>query len=226
MGSKYPPMALNVCGLSVLMGERRVLDDVNLEVARGTSVAITGPSGSGKTTLLASIAGLVRPDQGTVRVGCVEFSRVPRGKLPGLRLNNIGFVYQFAELLPELSPVENVALPALLQGRSRAAAYEQAKELLTRLGVGAVVSTPTYDLSGGERQRVAVARALITSPPLILADEPTGALDERSVADVADLLFSLPSQWGCGLVVVTHNERVADRADRHYVLHAAGLEPA
>src|SRR5919106_3377964 len=109
MGSKYPPMALNVCGLSVLMGERRVLDDVNLEVARGTSVAITGPSGSGKTTLLASIAGLVRPDQGTVRVGCVEFSRVPRGKLPGLRLNNIGFVYQFAELLPELSPVENVA---------------------------------------------------------------------------------------------------------------------
>lgn len=210
-------------GLRYQIDDRALLAGVDLDVLRGESVAVIGPSGTGKTTLLLCLAGLLRPDGGKVILAGRDLASERRGRLAALRLRHVGFVYQFGELLPELTPLENVALPALLSGRSRRAAFAAAEELLIELGIGAVTATATAVLSGGERQRVAVARALITEPDVILADEPTGSLDEAAVAAVADLLFSLPRRKDCALVVVTHNGRVAQRATRCFELSAGQL---
>ncbi|QGV82800.1 ABC transporter ATP-binding protein [Streptomyces ficellus] len=184
----------------------------------GESVAVTGPSGSGKSTLLSCLAGLYRPRAGTVRVCGTDTGALRPAKAAAWRLGTLGFIYQFGELLPELSALENTALPLLIAGRGRREAYGTAGRLLRELGVGAVADSPAGVLSGGERQRVAVARALSTRPPVILADEPTGALDERATDDVCALLFALPVQYGCTLVVVTHNPVVAFCADRQLAL--------
>lgn len=216
VAAKAPPtgqLMLEVRGLRVRVSERLLLDDTDLTVRSGESVAVTGPSGSGKSTLLMCVLGLSRPTAGQVKVAGADVTAMRPRALARHRRTHIGTIFQFGELLPELTPVENVAVAALLSGARRSAAFEQAASLLTRLGVSPD-TVATSQLSGGERQRTAVARALINKPSLLLADEPTGALDDRNRESVSDLLFGLPKETGCGLLVVTHDAAVAARADR------------
>ncbi|QHC31956.1 ABC transporter ATP-binding protein [Streptomyces sp. HF10] len=204
---------LCISGLDYEIGGRKLLSALELTVRSGESVAVTGPSGSGKSTLLSLILGLVRAPAGRILVAGEDVAALPGGKLARWRQRHMGMVFQFGELLPELSPVENVALPALLAGENRGEAFSRGRELLAGLGVP-VDGALTADLSGGERQRTAVARALMSEPSLLLADEPTGALDEQARDQVADVLFDAPRRRGCGLLVVTHDASVAERADR------------
>jgi putative ABC transport system ATP-binding protein/lipoprotein-releasing system ATP-binding protein len=215
-------LVLSAVGLRYQIPGRTLLDAADLNVAAGQSVVVTGPSGSGKSTLLMCLLGLAKPKGGRVVVADRDITRMRARQVARHRRNSIGMVFQFAELLPELSPVENVALAALLAGRSRHDAFDRAEELLDELGVPAS-GTATADLSGGERQRAAVARALINEPDLLLADEPTGALDEENRDSVGRLLFSLPRRWNCGLLVVTHDHSIAARADEHLELRHGKL---
>ena len=195
------------------VGARSLLADLDLEVFSGESVAVMGPSGSGKSTLLSVCLGMLRPTSGVVKVAGTDIGRLRGRRLAQHRSATTGMVFQFGELLPELTPLDNVALPALMARQSRGEAYERAADLMARLGLK-ITDTPTADLSGGERQRVAVARAMINSPQLIMADEPTGSLDDENRGLVADYLFDLPRRSGCGLLVVTHDVDVASQADR------------
>ncbi|MFI5619604.1 ABC transporter ATP-binding protein [Streptomyces sp. NPDC051567] len=213
--------ALEFESLEYTIGDRTLFGDLGLRLTVGESVAVMGPSGSGKSTLISCALGLVSP-QGVVRVAGSDITRMRRRELARHRGAHTGVVFQFGELLPELTPVENVALAGLLSGASRGEAYEDARTLLTELGVPTAARS-TGTLSGGERQRTAVARALINKPVLLLADEPTGALDDANRDSVADLLFQVPSRWECGLLVVTHDEQVANRADRVLRLVDGGL---
>lgn len=208
---------LRVSGLCYRVEGRTLLDSVDLSVSAGESVAVTGPSGSGKSTLLMCILGLIKPQAGTITVGSREITGLRATQLAQVRRETLGMVFQFGELLPELSPVENVALPVLLDGGRHQDAYRRAEELLGELGVP-VDSTPTGMLSGGERQRTAVARALITEPDVLLADEPTGALDPNAKEEVARLLFTTARERDCALLLVTHDLTVAARADRRHEL--------
>ncbi|MFC8918816.1 ABC transporter ATP-binding protein [Streptomyces sp. NPDC047821] len=221
-----PAPTLTVSGLTCELGGRTLLRNAAMTARPGESVAVTGPSGSGKSTLLSCLAGLHRPRAGSVRVCGTDIAALRPAKAAAWRLNTLGFVYQFGELLPELSAVENAALPLLIAGKGRREAYGTAGRLLRELGVGKVADSPAGVLSGGERQRVAVARALSTRPPVVLADEPTGALDEHATDDVCALLFGLPVQYGCTLVVVTHNPVVAFYADRQLTLRDGTLHDA
>ncbi|PBC81406.1 putative ABC transport system ATP-binding protein/lipoprotein-releasing system ATP-binding protein [Streptomyces sp. 2224.1] len=218
-------MPLEVRELGYEVGGRRLLDGLGLAVSAGESVAVMGPSGSGKSTLLSIILGLVRPDAGSVMVAGRDVVSLRSRRLAEHRRKRMGMVFQFGELLPELSPVENVALVALLDSVDRDRAYGESRKLLDELGVP-FTDTATSELSGGERQRVAVARALIGSPTLLLADEPTGALDEASRDHVAETLFAVPAERGCGLLVVTHDPAVANRADRVMHLEQGALAGA
>jgi lipoprotein-releasing system ATP-binding protein len=209
---------LEIRELRYAVGGRTLLDGVDLDLSTGQSVAVTGPSGTGKSTLLNCILGLIRCDSGTVRVAGRDLTRMAPRRLAKHRRDTIGMVFQFGELLPELTPVENVALAALLAGTKRGDAFSRASQLLTDLGVP-LTGTPTAELSGGERQRAAVARALVNRPALLLADEPTGSLDGRNREAVAELLFSLPERWGCAVLLVTHDASVAARAERGFSLH-------
>lgn len=213
---------LAVDGVRCSLGGRVLLDGIAFSLAVGESVAVTGPSGSGKSTLLSCILGLRRPDAGTVLVAGTDITGLSKRRLAAFRRRHMGMVFQFGELLPELSPVENVALAALLGGMPADAAYGAAAKLLTQLGVP-TGETTTGLLSGGERQRASVARALVCGPSLVLADEPTGALDAATREAVADLLFEVPRSHGCGLVVVTHDPAIAARADRCYRLESGDL---
>ncbi|MCX4772000.1 Lipoprotein-releasing system ATP-binding protein LolD [Streptomyces sp. ADI92-24] len=213
---------LDVSGLCYQVGGRTLLDCVGLSVRRTESVAVTGPSGSGKSTLLMCILGLIKPQAGTISAGGMDITRVGSARLAQARRKTLSMVFQFGELLPELSPVENVALPVLLDGGRHQEAYRRAEELLGDLGVP-TGSTPTGMLSGGERQRTAVARALITEPAVLLADEPTGALDPEAKEGVATLLFTAARDRGCALLVVTHDLSVAERADRRHELRGGIL---
>ncbi|MFJ8853483.1 ABC transporter ATP-binding protein [Streptomyces sp. NPDC102437] len=201
---------------------RALLDGVDLTLPAGQSLAVTGPSGTGKSTLLNCVLGLIRYEQGEVRIAGQDLARLKPRDLARHRRDTIGMVFQFGELLPELTPMENVAMAALLAGVKRAEAFGRARQLLIDLGVP-VEGTPTAELSGGERQRAAVARALVNRPALLLADEPTGSLDTRNREAVAELLFSLPERWGCAVLVVTHDESVAARADHRFALHEGRL---
>ncbi|MDL2075826.1 ATP-binding cassette domain-containing protein [Streptomyces sp. GXMU-J15] len=216
---------LEICDLRYRAGDRIILESVDLVVNSGESVAISGPSGSGKSTLLMCVLGLLKADEGSVLVRGERIDRLSGRRLLRHRRESIGVVFQSGELLPELVPVENVAVAALLAGVARAEAFAQAEQLLADLKVPAD-AMDTGALSGGERQRVAVARALINKPALLLADEPTGALDSTSRETVADLLYSLPDRWNCGLVVVTHDHAVASRAQRRLLLQDGRLTPA
>ncbi|MCC3768207.1 ABC transporter ATP-binding protein [Streptomyces sp. UNOC14_S4] len=216
------PPALAVRGLRYEVAGRVLLDSVDLQVAAGESVAVVGPSGSGKSTLLGCALGLVQPSGGSVEVAGANLSRMRQRQLERHRSRHIGVVFQFGELLPELTPVENVALAALLGGTEARQAYERSERLLKELGVP-MEGVPTGHLSGGERQRAAVARALVNEPTVLLADEPTGALDAATRDSVTELLFSVPERWGCALVVVTHDPAVADLADQCWELTDATL---
>ncbi|HEY8474576.1 MAG TPA: ABC transporter ATP-binding protein [Natronosporangium sp.] len=214
---------LSVHGLRYEVGDRAVLDGVDFVAPAATTTAIMGPSGSGKTTLLMCVAGLLTAKAGRVEVNGRQINTLSPRQRASVRLTDIGIVYQFGELMPELTPLENVALPALLAGSAPSQAYQRARELLAELSVGEVAQTPTAALSGGERQRVAVARALVNRPSLLLADEPTGSLDRAAADLVADVFFRLPQAHGCAAVVVTHNPRIAARADAQWELDAGKL---
>ncbi|MEU9102618.1 ABC transporter ATP-binding protein [Streptomyces sp. NPDC048361] len=212
---------LRVKKLDHTVGVRRLFESLDLEVRAGESVAIMGPSGSGKSTLLSCILGLVRADTGAVEIAGTDITALRGAALARHRSRHIGMVFQFGELLPELSPLDNVALAALLAGVPRHDAYRQAGALLAELDVPTASSSD--HMSGGERQRTAVARALINSPALLLADEPTGALDTETRDRVAELLFSMPARHQCGLLVVTHDGAIAQRADRTLSLLGGAL---
>ena len=189
---------------------------VSLTVAAGNAVAIMGPSGSGKSTLLNMIAGLDRPTSGTVRVGGVRVDVLSETGLARFRRQQVGMIFQFFNLLEDMTVLDNVPLPAQLGGQPKAKARVRADELLTRLGIGRYQDTYPARLSGGERQRVAIARALVNRPPRLLADEPTGALDTASGEAIGELLLDLNS-GGQTLILVTHNPDLAARYARRVV---------
>jgi putative ABC transport system ATP-binding protein len=190
------------------------LRGVGLSVRPAEAVAITGPSGTGKSTLLHVAAGLLRPQSGTVRLFGTDLSTVSDDERARLRRTRLSLVLQFGQLVPELTGVDNVALPLLLDGAEPVAARKLAQEWLDRCGAGDLADTRPDEMSGGQAQRVAVARSLITSPALVLADEPTGSLDSISGRELLDLLLGEVRDLGAALIVVTHDNTVAARTDR------------
>jgi ABC-type antimicrobial peptide transport system, ATPase component len=195
-------------------GEVTALAGIDLDISAGESVALVGPSGCGKSTLLAILGLLDRPTQGSVTIAGSEVSQASRRSLPVLRNRYIGFVFQHHHLLPTLTAAENVAVPLRLQGRSRAEALKAAGRWLDRLGLSHRRNHLPEQLSGGERQRVAVARALVSKPALLLADEPTGELDSTNAEKLVELLLSLHRELGQTLVVATHDPQLAARCHR------------
>jgi ABC-type lipoprotein export system ATPase subunit len=199
--------------------DRMILDQLSLQINAGERIAIVGPSGSGKTTLLNLIGTLDRPDVGKMIFDGQDLSAMNDNQLAQFRNRKIGFVFQMHHLLPQLSLMENVLLPTLtdpaLQGKET---EERAKRLIERVGLSGVVNQKPSELSGGECQRTAVVRALINRPVLLLADEPTGALDQKSSGNLTDLLIELNKEEGVALVVVTHSMDVAKKMDRIYRL--------
>jgi lipoprotein-releasing system ATP-binding protein len=201
-----------------------VLRGVNLRLEAGGTVSILGPSGSGKSTLLSLIGALDRADSGSIRVGGVEVGELEGRALAEYRNRRIGIVFQMHHLLPQCSVLENVLAPALAGGRAQVRASEvRARELLDGLGLAHRLHHRPSELSGGERQRVAVARALVLGPELLLADEPTGALDRRAAEGLGDLLLELNRVHRVALVVVTHSRELGGRMQRSYVLQEGQL---
>jgi len=191
-----------------------VLRDISLCVEQGEIVSIVGPSGAGKSTLLQILGSLSRPDSGTVTFNGTDIFAMNDSKLARFRNANIGFVFQFHQLLPEFSLEENVAMPALIGGQSRTAALTQARRLIDYMGLSHRAAHRPAELSGGERQRAAVARALVCSPAVVLADEPSGSLDTQNRAELHRLFFDLRRDMGQTFVIVTHDENLAADTDR------------
>src|SRR5580765_3583333 len=201
-------------------GKRQVtaLEEVTLTIPRGEMVSIIGPSGSGKSTLLNLIGGLDRPSSGEVRVDGEALANLADDELTRVRRDKIGFIFQFFNLLPTLSSLENVALPLHLRGWPRQKADERARELLTLVQLEARLTHLPEELSGGERQRVAIARALSVYPPILLADEPTGNLDTRTGEDILTLMRDVHDRLNCTVVIVTHDMKVAESCQRTVAL--------
>jgi putative ABC transport system ATP-binding protein len=203
--------------------EVRAVGEVSLTVDRGEFVAVMGPSGCGKSTLLHIIGAMDRPTEGEVWLGDVSLHRASEDELTRIRLSAVGFVFQFFHLLPTLSAAENVALPLLLAGVGPGVSARRAGAILERVGLGGRGDRRPADLSGGERQRVAVARAIVHNPPLVVADEPTGNLDSENGESILDLLGGLE---GTAVVMATHSDAAARRADRILKMRDGCLSPA
>ena len=195
-------------------GSLQVLRGISLEVERGEVLSIVGPSGAGKTTLLQIMGTLDRPDSGTVTIDGTQADRLNDRELAAFRNRHIGFVFQFHQLLPEFTALENVMIPALIGGRERKEAERAAREMLERLGLAERAAHKPNELSGGEKQRVAVARALMNRPLVVLADEPSGSLDTRHKEELHQLFFDLRQELGQTFVIVTHDEGLARMSDR------------
>ncbi|GIU15321.1 lipoprotein-releasing ABC transporter ATP-binding protein LolD [Shewanella sp. MBTL60-007] len=194
--------------------DTQVLNDVDLQVFKGEQLAIVGSSGSGKSTLLHIMGTLDSPSSGSVTMLGEDLYKLSSQRQAQVRNEHLGFIYQFHHLLPEFTALENVSMPALIQGQRRKQVEAKAKSLLERVGLGHRLSHTPAEMSGGERQRVAIARALINDPKLVLADEPTGNLDANSGEAVYELITELAAQLGTAFVVVTHDQSLAARMDR------------
>ena len=201
-------------GITKSFGSLQVLKGIDLEINKGEIVSIVGPSGAGKTTLLQIMGTLDEPDAGTVEIDGTVVSRMKEKELSAFRNKNIGFVFQFHQLLPEFTALENVMIPALIAGGASKEANERAMKILDFMGLVDRASHKPNELSGGEKQRVAVARALINDPAVILADEPSGSLDTHNKEDLHQLFFDLRDRLGQTFVIVTHDEGLAKITDR------------
>lgn len=201
-------------GITKSFGSLQVLKGIDLEIAKGEIVSIVGPSGAGKTTLLQIMGTLDKPDSGTIRLNDIEVSRMKEKELSAFRNKHIGFVFQFHQLLPEFTALENVMIPAFIAGVRTKEATERAKDILNFMGLSDRATHKPAELSGGEKQRVAVARALVNKPAVILADEPSGSLDTHNKEELHQLFFDLRKQFEQTFVIVTHDEGLAQITDR------------
>lgn len=195
-------------------GQLLVLKGISLNIGKGEIVSIVGPSGAGKTTLLQIMGTLDRPDSGSIMLDGTDVANMSDNRLADFRNRHIGFVFQFHQLLPEFTAAENIMIPALIAGKSQGAARKRATELLAFMGIADRSEHKPNELSGGEKQRVAVARALVNNPDVILADEPSGSLDSKNKEDLHRLFFDLRDKFGQTFVIVTHDENLARLTDR------------
>ena len=205
-------------------GTLQVLKGIDLQIEKGEVVSIVGPSGAGKTTLLQIMGTLDTPDTGSVLIGDTDVTQLSQKEMARFRNQHLGFVFQFHQLLPEFTALENVMIPALIANRSQKETKERAKELLDFLGLSDRAEHKPNELSGGEKQRVAVARALMNKPSVILADEPSGSLDSKNKAELHQLFFDLRDQLGQTFVIVTHDEALALLTDRTIYLKDGMIE--
>ncbi|MBP1539240.1 MAG: ABC transporter ATP-binding protein [Prevotella sp.] len=205
-------------------GQLEVLKGITMNVERGEIVSIVGPSGAGKTTLLQIIGTLDRPDSGSVVIDGTDVSTLGDKRLSTFRGQNIGFIFQFHQLLPEFTATENIMMPALIAGRSRKEARQKADELLSFMGLSDRATHKPAQLSGGEKQRIAVARALVNNPAVVLADEPSGSLDSKNKQELHQLFFDLREKLGQTFVIVTHDEELASITDRTIHLRDGMIE--
>ena len=209
---------IRVKGIKKSFDNLQVLKGIDLDIGRGEIVSIVGPSGAGKTTLLQIIGSLDKPDSGSVEYDDTDLFSLSEKRMAQFRNRNIGFVFQFHQLLPEFTMEENVAMPALIAGENLKTAIERARKLIDYLGLSDRRAHKPSQLSGGERQRAAVARALINSPKAVLADEPSGSLDSQNRAELHRLFFDLRRDFGHTFVIVTHDENLGNQADRKIVM--------
>lgn len=207
-------MMIELEGITKSFGSLQVLKGIDLTIAKGEIVSIVGPSGAGKTTLLQIMGTLDRPDSGRVVLNGTEVNRLNEKALSAFRNKEIGFVFQFHQLLPEFTALENVAIPALIRGESAGNARRKAMEMLELMGLQDRALHKPAELSGGEKQRVAVARALVNRPSAVLADEPSGSLDTQNKEELHRLFFDLRDRLGQTFVIVTHDEGLASKTDR------------
>ena len=205
---------IHIHNITKSFGSLQVLRGINLDVAKGEVVSIVGPSGAGKTTLLQIMGTLDQADGGQVIIGGQDITGLSSAKLARFRGEHIGFVFQFHQLLPEFTALENVMIPALIRGVNKSKARARAEELLTMMGLSERMQHKPAELSGGEKQRVAVARALVNDPDVVLADEPSGSLDSANKAELHRLFFQLRDTLGQTFVIVTHDEELAQMTDR------------
>ena len=215
---------IDIKGITKSFGKLQVLKGIDLHVDKGEVVSIVGPSGAGKTTLLQIIGTLDRPDGGTITIDGTDVGGLKGNALSRFRNEKIGFVFQFHQLLPEFTALENVMIPAFIAGRSRKEAKERATELLDFMGLADRASHKPAELSGGEKQRVAVARALMNHPAVVLADEPSGSLDSKNKAELHQLFFDLRDRFGQTFVIVTHDDALAAITDRTIHLRDGMIE--
>lgn len=209
---------IEVKGITKSFGSLQVLKGIDLRIEQGEVVSIVGPSGSGKTTLLQIMGTLDNPDSGSVMIDGKDVTRMKQRELANFRNQNIGFVFQFHQLLPEFTAMENVMIPALIGKQSMKASEARAKELLEFMGLTERADHKPAELSGGEKQRVAVARALMNTPSVVFADEPSGSLDSQNKAELHRLFFDLRDKFGQTFVIVTHDAELASITDRNIQL--------
>lgn len=205
---------IDIKNITKSFGSLQVLKGIDLHINKGEIVSIVGPSGAGKTTLLQIIGTLDKPDSGSIVIDGIDVSNLSKAKLSDFRNSHLGFVFQFHQLLPEFTALENIMIPAFIAGTSQSEAKERAMELLKFMGLEDRASHKPNELSGGEKQRVAVARALVNKPAVILADEPSGSLDSKNKAELHQLFFDLRDKFGQTFVIVTHDESLAATTDR------------
>lgn len=205
---------IDIKGIKKSFGSLQVLKGIDLHINKGEVVSIVGASGAGKTTLLQIIGTLERADEGEIVIDGINVSKLSSKKLSEFRNKNIGFVFQFHQLLPEFTALENIMIPAFIAGKSTKEAKQKATELLDFMGLSDRANHKPNELSGGEKQRVAVARALVNDPSVILADEPSGSLDTKNKAELHQLFFDLRDKMGQTFVIVTHDEQLASITDR------------